>query len=82
MTESEMEEVVSRGVKRAFRDLGIDVADWKEVRADMTWVRKNRMRWDSVSNRVISWFFIFIVGGGALAGWKDALANIIKGVGR
>lgn len=82
MNQEELQNAVTLGVKTALRDLGIDSEEWKEVRKDMHWVRVNRTRCESFANRAVAWVIMFVIGGGALAAWQDALASVMKGIGK
>lgn len=58
--------------------LGIDAANHIEMQQDMAFLRKYRKRADSLGNRLFTWGITLLVTGGAIVGWKDAIASIFK----
>lgn len=80
MTKDEMEEVATRAVKRAFREMGIH-GDAPDMQRDMAYLRDARKRHDSLMNRIFSWGATGFMFGGVALAWKDAFGYIFKSGG-
>lgn len=78
MTHEEIELAVIKGVKTALRDLGIDAGEWKDVRKDMDFLRRTRLRCESAVNRVYVAAMALFLGGGMLSVWRDIIDSVAK----
>lgn len=69
LTESELEEVIEKSVKRAFVSMGIDVDNPVEVQRDMQHLRDWRMLTDAIRTKGIMTIVGIIVAGACAALW-------------
>jgi len=72
MTHEELEEVVEKGVTRAFERLGIDTINAAEMRADFAYLRRSRTRWEGAMNKTLLTVFGLGLTGVLYAVW-DAI---------
>ncbi len=78
LSTEEVQRISRAVVAEAFERLGIDQDEFKEIQADMLFVRTTRTRYESVSNQVVGWIAVLIAS--ALAGltWLG-FAGKVKG---
>ena len=82
ITRDESRQIAEDAVISAFQRMGFDTANPVEMQKTMAWADTNRRRSEAITSRIISWFVMMVVAGGAVAGWREALASVFKGHGQ
>jgi hypothetical protein len=76
MTCEELEEIVERGVTRAFERLGIDIDNAAESRADFAYLRRSRNRAENAINKVMLTVLGVTLTAALYAFWDSIRASI------
>lgn len=69
---------IAAGVELAFERIGVTTKDPIEVQKDFAWLRRSRIRCESLANRVWAWVVVAVLSLGAALSY-DGLLHRLRG---